>query len=64
MRELRAKKMKIHRLATPKLQEFVFPYLGKAIEIGHVFIWIILPVFPVVEVHAEPVELHQKQEFI
>lgn len=35
--------------------------LWKAIETGQFFIRVILPVFPVIEVNTEPIELHKEQ---
>lgn len=45
-------------------------YLWKAVKTRQFFIWIIFPVFPVIEVHTEPVKLHKEhwerlpQEFL
>jgi hypothetical protein len=36
---------------------FKRPYLRKTIKIRHVFIWIIFPVFPIIEIHTKPIKL-------
>lgn len=39
-----------------------YTYIWESVIAGQLFIWIILPVFPVIEVNAEPIKLQKKKK--